>query len=250
MLNIKRRGLFGGYALLCLWLASCVSTRTALQEIEPGTTKEQVWNTIGKPAKVGRHEGHFDRWTYQYKWRSQEYTQDLFFDEGKVVKTGPLVPYPNYEQKMAQADSMEEYEMNAILYQRQKEAGFREINTLNPKEDIFCDHYVKGKKAIANCHHIMRGKIFLPLALRFCHEHIKGSESLKLKGLSLTAGQKFSPLALRFCRRNVQGSLSKVKCLSAVAGKEFRPSHLRFCDQKANKATKLQCLSHLGYNPL
>ena len=235
--------------LLFLSLSACVSTRTALQEIKPGTTKEQVWNTIGKPAKVARHKGRFDRWTYQYRWDSQEYTQDLFFDEGKVVKTGPLVPYPNYEQKMIMAENLEEYEMNAVLYQRQKQAGFREINSENQKEDIFCTHYLKGG-AVAQCHSVMRGKIFAPSALRFCHNHIKGSDSLKLEGLSLTAGRKFSPPALRFCRNNIKGAISKLKCLSTVADKEFSLANLQFCDQKQSQAIKLKCLSFLGYRAL
>ena len=238
------------YILLCLWLVSCVSTRQALQGIEVGTTKEQVWNTIGKPFKVARHEGRFDRWTYRYKWDSQEYTQDLFFDAGQVVRTGPLVPYPNYEQKMAMSDTLEEYEMNAILYQRQKEAGFRDINSLNTKrEDVFCSHYLKGK-TVAKCHNAMRGKVFMPSALRFCHTHITGSEDLKLEGLLLTANKSFSPLALRFCRNKIKGSLSKIKCLSAVADKEFSVSNLRFCDQKHSNATKLSCLKNAGYKPL
>ncbi len=237
--------LFWASLLLC---AGCVSTRQALQEMAPGTSKERAWNTLGKPAKVGRWDG-LDRWTYQFRWRSQEYTQDLFFDEGKVVKTGPLLPYPNYGQKMAQADSMEEYEMNAVLYQRQKEAGFREINTLNNKEDIFCSHYVKGEKALKNCHNIMRGKVFLPSALRFCHKYIKGSESLKLEGLSLIAGRKFSPRALSFCRNQVRGMFSKMKCLSHVADKEFKSSTLGFCSQ-GMPSQKLKCLSHSGFSPL
>ena len=245
----NRISILCGCALLFLLLASCVSTRTALQDIEPGTTKKQVWNTIGKPVKVSRHEGRFDRWTYQYRWHSQEYTQDLFFDEGKVVKTGPLVPYPHYEQKMAMADTLEEYEMNAVLYQRQKEAGFRKINSLNQKDDIFCPHYLKGK-AVEKCHNVMRGKTFMPSALRFCHKHIKGSDSLKLVGLSLTAGQKFSPPALRFCRNKMKGSLSKMKCLSAVANKEFTRSALKLCAQGTLLSQKLNCLHNLGYNPL
>ena len=231
---------------LCLG-GGCVSTRTALQEMAPGTTKEQVWNTIGKPVKVGRYDG-WDRWTYQFFWKSQEYTQDLFFDEGKVVKTGPLLPYPNYEQKMAQADSMEEYEMNAVLYQRQKEAGFREINTLR-KKDLFCSHYMKGKKAIAKCHKTMMGKVFLPSALRFCHTHIKGSENLKLKGLSLIANRKFSSQSLGFCQHKVRGVFSKMKCLAVVADKDFSSSALKFCSQGI-PSQKVRCLSNLGYTPI
>ena len=253
-LSWTKKGLVTASPKVWLWAslflcASCVSTRTALQQTAPGTSKERVWNTVGKPAKVGRWDG-LDRWTYQFRWHSQEYTQDLFFDEGKVIRKGPLLPYPNYEQKMAQADSMEDYEMNAVLYQRQKEAGFREINTLNKKEDIFCSYYVKEKKSLANCHNIMRGKVFLPLALRFCHEHIKGSENLKLEGLSLTAGRKFSPEALRFCRNKVRGVFSKMKCLATVADKTFSSSALKSCAKGSVPSQKLKCLGRSGYNSL
>lgn len=112
-----------------LFFTSCVSTYTALQEMQPGLTKEEVRNTIGKPKFVGR-SGGMDRWIYRFQWGSQEYTRGVFFDEGRVQKIGPLAPYPNYKKKMTEAETMEEYETNAALYQRQKEAGFREINSL------------------------------------------------------------------------------------------------------------------------
>lgn len=110
-------------------LSSCVSTYTALQEVQPGSSKERVRNTIGRPVSVGRAEG-MDRWTYRFKWKGREYTRDLLFDEGMVQKTGPLRPYPDYKRKMKSAETMDDYETNAILYQKQKEKGFREINSL------------------------------------------------------------------------------------------------------------------------
>ena len=115
-----------------LLFTSCVSTYTALQEMQPGLTKEEVRNTVGRPYFVGRLNG-MDRWVYQFNWESQEYTRDVFFDEGRVQKIGPLTPYPNYKKKMTEAETLEEYEINATLYQKQKESGFREINSLNKK---------------------------------------------------------------------------------------------------------------------
>lgn len=117
-----------------LFFTSCVSTYTALQEMQPGLTKKEVRNTIGKPSSVGRSNS-MDRWTYQFNWNSQEYTRDVLFDEGRVHKVGPLTPYPNYKKKMTEAETMEEYEINASLYQKQKEKGFREINSLKKKSE-------------------------------------------------------------------------------------------------------------------
>ncbi|MDE0118952.1 MAG: outer membrane protein assembly factor BamE [Bdellovibrionales bacterium] len=116
-----------------LFFTSCVSTHTALQNIEHGLDKQRVRNTIGKPFAVGRSNG-LDRWTYKFRWNSQEYTRDVFFDEGRIQKVGPLTPYPNYEKKMKEAESLEEYETNVNFYQRQKEAGFREINSEKKKK--------------------------------------------------------------------------------------------------------------------
>lgn len=100
--------------------------------MQPGLTKEEVRNTVGKPNFVRRLNG-MDRWIYQFHWDSQEYTRDVFFDEGRVQKIGPLTPYPNYKKKMTEAETMEEYEINAALYQKQKESGFRKINSLKKK---------------------------------------------------------------------------------------------------------------------
>ena len=115
-------------------LVSCVSTYTALQELQPGINKERVRNTVGQPFSVGRSDG-IDHWTYKFKWNSQEYTRNVVFDEGKVQKIGPLTPYPNYEQKMIEAESLEEYEINATLYQKQKQAGFRELNSIGKRNN-------------------------------------------------------------------------------------------------------------------
>ncbi|MDE0518073.1 MAG: outer membrane protein assembly factor BamE [Bdellovibrionales bacterium] len=121
------------FVIYGFFLTSCVSTHTALQKVEHGLDKQRVRDTIGKPFSVGRSDG-LDRWTYKFRWNSQEYTRDVFFDEGRVQKVGPLTPYPNYEKKMKEAESLEEYERNAQFYQRQKEAGFREINSEKKKQ--------------------------------------------------------------------------------------------------------------------
>ena len=116
------------------YLSGCVSTYTALQELEPGLNKAGVRNTVGKPIFVGRSNG-LDLWTYKFRWESQEYTRDVFFDDGRVFKVGSLTPFPNYKKKLIESESIEEYEINASLFQKQKEKGFREINSLKKKNE-------------------------------------------------------------------------------------------------------------------
>ncbi len=116
--------------LFLLFLSSCISTRAGLQRVQVGFTKKEVFNEIGRPEKVRRIKG-VDRWLYKFKLNSQKHTREIFFEEGRVLKIGPLTPYPNYYRKMEEAETIEEYEQNANFYRRQKEAGFRKINSLS-----------------------------------------------------------------------------------------------------------------------
>ena len=121
------------------FFSSCVSTYTALQKIQPGLKKQEVRVQLGSPDFVGRAKG-WDQWTYKFKKGSKQYTVDIYFEDGYVVKKGPLTAYPNYKAKMESADSLDAYEANAYLYQKQKQEGFRKINStkqpkaLNPDE--------------------------------------------------------------------------------------------------------------------
>ena len=234
------------FILGLLFLASCVSTYTALQDIQPGLSKQRVRNTIGKPVSVGRLDS-MDRWTYKFKWHSQEYTQDVLFDEGKVQKLGPLTHYPNYEKKMIDAESLEEYEMNATLYQKQRQAGFREINTLNTGSNIpnFCSNRFSGS-TVLNCQNIITGKKFIPSALKFCDNKI-GNAHTKLQCLKIISNKKFSRFALTFCDRKISNAHTKLQCLKIISNKKFNNSALKFCDESTSDSDmKLKCLKNLG----
>lgn len=115
-------------------LSSCVSTYTALQNLPLSSDKATVRTILGKPSSVGRTDGR-DQWTYKFKWQAQEYTRNVFFEDGLVHKIGPLTPYPNYEKKMLESESLDDYETNAMLYYQQKERGFRKINSLNKSQN-------------------------------------------------------------------------------------------------------------------
>ncbi len=113
---------------------ACVSTYTALQKIPLGANQVLVRKQLGRPVSVGRLQG-YTTWVYRFKWNAQEYSQTLFFEDGRVQKVGPLLPYPNYQQKMTESESWDEYETNAMLYHRQKESAFRQINSVKkPKK--------------------------------------------------------------------------------------------------------------------
>ena len=130
------RGIKISWWLLCLsCFNSCVSTYTALERLPLGSNKKTVRNVVGKPYFVGRNDGR-DQWTYKFKWHAQEYTQNILFEEGLVQKIGPLTPYPNYERKMLEAESLEDYEANAALLKQQKESGFRKINSLKQGDKV------------------------------------------------------------------------------------------------------------------
>ena len=201
-----------------LLLSSCVSTHTALQNIEHGLSKQGVRNTIGKPFSVGRSDG-LDRWTYKFRWNSQEYTRDIFFDEGQVQKIGPVTPYPNYEKKMTEAEDLEEYEINATLYQRQKEAGFREINSLKKKDsdDVvqFCSDVFWSDTAEQQCKDIMRGHRFATTALDFCTDNGIWLDFHKLDCLEIIANKLFNENDLMMCSIPAW-AISKLRCLNSM----------------------------------
>lgn len=203
------------FTISYLLLVSCVSTYTALQKLQPGLNKEEVRNTIGRPDSVGRSDG-MDRWTYKMSWGSQKYTQDVFFDEGKVQKVRPLTPYPNYKSKMIEAESMEEYEINATLYQKQKEAGFREINSVKKRNNDyifrFCANTFIGDTAKQKCVDIMRGKRFISTALQFCTK-VMISNHQKKQCLFTISNKKFNPSTLTFCNNYNPDYTFKLKCL-------------------------------------
>ena len=125
------------------FLSGCVSTYTALQKIQPGLTKQEVRTQLGAPDFVGRTKG-WDQWTYKLKKQSKKYTIDIYFEDGYVIKKSSLVAYPNYKAKMEAADSLDAYEANAYLYQKQKEKGFRKINSTKKPEVLKSD---KSKSA-------------------------------------------------------------------------------------------------------
>ena len=208
-------------SVLCF--SGCVSTYTALQELEPGLNKAGVRNTIGKPSSVGRSKG-MDRWTYRFKWKSQEYTTNVFFNDGRVLKVGPLTPFPNYKKKMMESESIEEYEINASLFQKQKDRGFREINSLKKKtnNDIvnFCSHSFPSSK--------------------------------KQACIKIMTGNSFSFPALQFCTKKLSGYFPKVACLNVISNKKFKLSTFQFCNGSdfMNSPIKLRCLNNAGYSPL
>ena len=198
--------------------ASCVSTYTALQEMEPGLSKKEVRIRAGRPFSVGRTDG-LDRWTYKFQWQSQDYTQDLFFNEGLVEKTGPLTPYPNYKQKMISAETPEEYENHARLYQKQKAQGFREINTTAKSNDVmdFC---------------------------RKTHGHrMEQCITILTNGL-------FALPSLHFCINYIQGDKAKEDCLVFIRNKTFQPNTLEFCGNRLGGLDKMMCLKQSHYQPL
>ena len=233
-------------SLFCF--TSCVSTYTALQEMKHGIKKQQVRNTIGKPDSVGRWDG-MDRWTYKLKWNSQEYTQNVFFDEGRVQKVGPLTPYPNYRKKMIEAESLEEYEINATLYQKQKEAGFREINSVNTDNKLlrFCSNRFDDKEVLT-CKKIMSGNKFSYSAIRFCDNKINYSQTRQLKCLETISNKTFHEAALKFCNNKISHSqIRQLKCLQIISNKQFSHPALRFCEKNTSSAeTRLKCLNNLG----
>ncbi len=192
--------------IVCFFLfTSCVSTHTALQEMRSGSSKEQVRNTAGKPYSVDRYDG-MDRWTYKFSWNSQEYTRDVFFDEGRVQKVGTLTLYPNYEKKMKSAETLEEYEINASLYQKQKESAFREINSEKSNTLKFCSSLfgLSSSDQTEKCRNLMNGKRFMYPALQFCIEKI-WDYNLKTSCLSEAAGKIFDR-SLLYCP---EGALSE-----------------------------------------
>ena len=227
-----------------LLLVSCVSTYTSLQELHPGSSKERVRNTVGKPFSVGRSDG-IDHWTYKFKWNSQEYTRNVFFDEGKVQKVGPLTPYPNYRQKMIEAESLEEYEINAALYQKQKQDGFREINSLNKQNNTprFCSSRFSDTH-IPNCKNIIKNTKFMPQAIKFCDN--KTSQTKQLRCLKIISNKKFSHPALNFCNNKIS-HIQQLRCLKIISNKKFSHPALNFCNKNAPLSDiKLKCLNNLG----
>ncbi len=212
--KIKRVLLFKALFLNSVFFVACTSTYKALQEIEPGLTKQETRIELGKPNSVGRSKG-WDRWTYKFKKESEEYTQDVFFDDGRLIKVGPLTPYPNYKKKMTEAETLEEYEIHALLYQKQKSAGFREINSVK-KNNIkdFCKDLFSLSKRRVECENNMTGKKFWYPALAFCQEEIWGYGA-KLSCFSKVANKIFSLSTLEFCAESnfLNGNIQKLQCL-------------------------------------
>ena len=227
--------------LVCVFLMSCTSTYTSLQNLKPEATKQQVRNILGKPKAVGRWDG-MDRWTYKFKLRSQQYTQDVFFDEGKFQKVGPLTPYPNYQKKLEEAENLDEYEIIAKLHNKQKAKGFREINSLNPVAR-FCFKKFPNEST-SQCKTLLTKNAFQPQALKFCDQNLPSSH--KLKCLRAVSDKKFHFLALDFCGQGLKQNF-KLNCLNIISSKQFHPRGLKFC-QQSPQSLKLKCLKNLGKN--
>jgi len=85
-------------SILFIFFISCVSTHKALQKVSHGATKQTVRNTLGKPHFVGRLDGK-DYWTYKFRWNSQNYTRDVFFEAGRVYTISSLTPLSTYNKK-------------------------------------------------------------------------------------------------------------------------------------------------------
>ena len=81
--------------------------------------KFDAMNLLGKPFKVKRKYG-LDYWIYKFKAGGGEYTRQIVFKEGRLIRKGKPVPYPAPRLVLDGVENLEEYEQAVEQFQKQK----------------------------------------------------------------------------------------------------------------------------------
>ncbi len=86
-------------ALLVIFLSACASASLTTSHVREGMDKDQVLELAGSPKRTYRTNSQ-DHWIYVSFKNNDEYTQDLTFEEGKLVRVGRPMNKLNWDKEL------------------------------------------------------------------------------------------------------------------------------------------------------
>ena len=112
-----------------LGLVGCASNSipSALDRLRPGMDKPAVLDRVGNPTRTYRENGQ-DHWQYVYFRNDREWTRDITFEDGKILKVSRGFAKDPSVKELQNADSMEEYEKKAREMQKKNKGKFKSLD--------------------------------------------------------------------------------------------------------------------------
>lgn len=110
------------------FLAACATPlEKSLSELSLGMEKSEVLEKAGSPRTSQRNKSK-DIWTYSFFRGDKEFRQKLIFENGRVIELLPVRPYPDPQEAMQNANSLDEYEKVGQEMKKSKDSGFKDID--------------------------------------------------------------------------------------------------------------------------
>lgn len=128
--------MFRIFSVLALLLIIGISTGCAshknhnLDSISVGMDKDDVLRLSGSPW-ITRRINSKDLWIYRFYKGDQQYRKEFTFEEGRIVKIKPTYPHPNPENKLIEADNIDDYKKAAEAKSSAYEKGFKDVEVSN-----------------------------------------------------------------------------------------------------------------------
>ncbi len=115
------------FGLIILLTTSCASPSltSTLDKLDEGMDKDMVLNKAGNPKYTFRANGQ-DHWVYVFFQDNQEFSRQVDFLDGKVVKIGRPVAKQTWTKELDDTQSLEEYEKKVRELQ-QKKGKFKDV---------------------------------------------------------------------------------------------------------------------------
>ncbi|HMN67253.1 MAG TPA: outer membrane protein assembly factor BamE [Bdellovibrionales bacterium] len=96
-------------AALLMTLAGCATPNHAgLERLREGMDKDAVLETAGNPRRTFRTNGQ-DHWIYVYFEKNEEFSRQLSFEEGKLVKVGRPMAKQNWGKELESLKKTENF---------------------------------------------------------------------------------------------------------------------------------------------
>lgn len=109
-------------------LAGCATNPSrAIENVKVGMDKDRVLDLMGSPPRTYR-QGMQDHWIYKYSHEDHEWSRDVVFEDGHVVKITEPLAKADWVKELEGADSMEEFEQKAKAHEQKANNNFKPID--------------------------------------------------------------------------------------------------------------------------
>ena len=108
-----------GLFLAALFLTHCTHLNTKITSLPYNSSKFEVIDKLGSPFQIKRRHG-LDYWVYKFKVGEKEYTRQVIFKDGSVIRKGKPARYPTPQLILDGVKNLDDYEEAVKQFQKQK----------------------------------------------------------------------------------------------------------------------------------